>query len=277
MADRVSAGNTNINELLARALQDGDLRHIRTLIDAGADVRARRPCGFPIMRYASSEEVIALLVQNGADLNLKYADGTTWLHTAALNDLEQVRILLRHGANPDSRGRRDKTPLFCALLTRRTDIVETLISAGARVNLHTQDGSTPLHQAILGGCYESAVVLLRHNADVNAREEKGNTPLHLAVNMHGVWENDTTGLLLEYGADIHAATFQRGLQPIHCAAFHGHDVLILRLVEAGADINAESGIGRPLGIAARRGHTRLVRVLRDLGAVERPGGDGFNS
>src|SRR5262249_15411433 len=94
------------------------------------------------------KEIVALLLDAGAPVNAKDAQGYTALHTAAF------------------RG--------------RAEIAKLLIDRGADVNGTASDGFTPLHQAAWRGNCAVARLLLAAGADVNARDDKGRTPLSWA-------------------------------------------------------------------------------------------------
>src|SRR6218665_2188995 len=66
----------------------------------------------------------------------------------------------------DSEG---QTVLGLTLWTKRHDIAELLISAGANVNDIDRDGHTLLHQAILRHDVDSSLFLLQHQSDFTAR------------------------------------------------------------------------------------------------------------
>ncbi|BET33542.1 MULTISPECIES: ankyrin repeat domain-containing protein [Wolbachia] len=72
--------------------------------------------------------------------------------------------------------------------------------------------------------------------------------------------------LIEAGADINAKD-KNERTPLHAAAEHSSTKAVKVLIEAGADINAKDKNERtPLHIAAVKGYTEIVKVLIDLGA-----------
>jgi ankyrin repeat protein len=176
----------SLRESLAEGIRNGDVNRVRELIEAGADVNAKKPSGFPIMEYATDECMLRLLIDNGADLNSRWRDGSTWLHSASLGDFHEAEMLLRHGADPNARDDDDETPLFAAEHARRADIAELLVSHGANVDAQNNDGWTALHGAVVGGSYEVAKVLLRFGANVELCDKEGDTPLIMAANMYHV-------------------------------------------------------------------------------------------
>ncbi|XP_014245998.1 integrin-linked protein kinase [Cimex lectularius] len=72
------------------------------------------------------------------------------------------------------------SPLHWACKEGHTNIVELLISRGARINATNMGDDTPLHLAAAHGHKDIVRVLLFNKADVNFSNEHGNTPLHYA-------------------------------------------------------------------------------------------------
>ena len=91
------------------------------------------------------------------------------------------------------------TPLDDACLKGQRELVDLLLTRGAKVDLRNRAGATPLHDAALGGDAGVVKMLLDHGADVNARDtETGATPLYNAAS----WgRQEVLELLLSRGAD----------------------------------------------------------------------------
>jgi len=88
------------------------------------------------------EEVIALLIEHGADINSRdTSDQTPLLRTILIfvNDrrnkdqqLEHIRFLLKMGADPDLMSDEDNAlPLYTVARNRRYDVVQVLLEGGA--------------------------------------------------------------------------------------------------------------------------------------------------
>jgi hypothetical protein len=123
----------------------GDRTIMKLLIDAGAEVNAESALGTPLTQAAWASQVAAtrLLVERGAQVNqMSHMDGYTPLHWAAStenSDAKLTKLLLKNGANPNADGAEHidafvgipQTPLMLARRRGDTDILKTLLGAGA--------------------------------------------------------------------------------------------------------------------------------------------------
>lgn len=145
------------------------------------------------------------------------------------------------GANIEQRGQYEVledrsihcvTPLWCAAVSGKLDVVKCLIRLGANINALSDTGSTPVRSACFmthieivqylvengadirkpnfngGTCLINSVqsaqlctYLISKGADVNARDIQDKTALHYAIQEHRL---ETSQLLLESGADVFA-------------------------------------------------------------------------
>jgi ankyrin repeat protein len=151
------------------------------------------------------EEVRTLLKQ-GADVSAAQGDGMTALHWAAQRgDLELASMLMYAGANISAVTRIGQyTPLHLAAGSATGAVVDTLIKGGANVNAKTTNtGATPLHLAASSGSAAAIKALIDAGADVNAKEsEWGQTPLIFAASQNRV---EAIKVLLERKADPNIA------------------------------------------------------------------------
>jgi hypothetical protein len=113
-----------------------------------------------------------LLRNNGADVNVRYRDGTTPLHaTAWYGDFEMVRVLLNYKADVNAQGNGGWTPIHNAshglgiedsgipnVYQSLPDVTRLLLEHGADVNARLSDGRTPLHVTMMYNTVEGAQV-----------------------------------------------------------------------------------------------------------------------
>lgn len=148
--------------------------------------------------------------------------GDTSLHLAAAAlRLDEARLLLRAGADPNARNRRRATPLHYACDLRpnsavagsrglQAGLIRLLAEHGADLERVDRGGATPLHRAVRARSPEAVGQLLALGAKPDCRlGKRGSSPLHLAAQSTGA--GGTAGamdeqleiirLLLLHGAD----------------------------------------------------------------------------
>ena len=92
-----------------------------------------------------------------------------------------VLILLEHGADPNIRDDHGKTPLMRAASKGQTNIIQGLLARGADINAVDQDGMTSLMFAVMDGKVDVVKLLVVRGANVNVKTEVGGlTALSLA-------------------------------------------------------------------------------------------------
>jgi ankyrin repeat protein len=106
--------------------------------------------------------------------------------------------------------------------------------------------------------------LLKRGADPAATDDRGMTPLHIAA-----WEGyaQHVRLLLSHGSPVEAKD-QHGYRALHEAAFTGRLEVVNILVEAGADVNANAGGWTPALCARMKGHDVVAKYLAARGGRE---------
>ena len=140
-------------------------------------------------------------------------------------DVRLVRLLLWHGANPNSLDGEMQTPLHIAIMGGLHEVAQLLCEANADLSLGCKAfgmGNTALHQATILRDLATIRMLAAHGADVDAPGRDGWTPLGLAVRSNAV---DAAKLLLEAKASPHAAS-GNGKTPIEVASINGKAGLV---------------------------------------------------
>jgi len=107
-----STGNTPLNLSVTGYYGDITVRAVKFLIDKGADVDFKDAEGTAPLHNFKLKEVGDLLIKNGANLNAKTNKGQTPLHTAALlSHFKQAEFLVSNGANVNAIDYSGQTPL----------------------------------------------------------------------------------------------------------------------------------------------------------------------
>lgn len=180
---------------------------VRMLIENGADVNSDNEHSTKPLHLAivgGDDDTVNILIENGAVVNISAEDRILLspLLLAVRHFRESiVYVLLEGGADVDLKDFYGMAPLHYAAEDRLHRIMNPLIENGANINSKDMLGKTPLHAAIMwkpkGALEEILRTLLKNTADINSSDDGFNTPLHAAA------ENgylDIARLLLEFGA-----------------------------------------------------------------------------
>ena len=187
---------------LIEAAYNGHVEIVKLLIDHGADVNLKGEAWYGPLHAAAMGghvEVVKLLLDNGADVNIFHQDKP--LHFAAKNGhIEVAQILLAHGASINAKGTDEYSPLGTAVSNLQVEMVKYLLSRGADVNAGAIYGCMPLYTAVSERNVELARLLLEHGANADFKCN-GRTAL-----IASVFNDDAemTEMLLSFGADVNA-------------------------------------------------------------------------
>lgn len=178
--------------------------------------------------------VLEELGRSTADLDACDATGRSPLSWAAQRgEIEAVKVLLEHGANPNN-----------------SDITNM----------------TPLHYAAQAQDPMCLQVLLENCAMIT-QQSRGWNALHYICSFH----DDTTyiKLLLDYGADVNMRTYV-GKTALSLAVIHNHVKSAAFLISKGADLDVLDNEGQsPLALSIKFGHFESLKLLLRSGATHK--------
>jgi len=222
---------------------------VRAVIEKGADVNARDNYGVtPLMLHTwagGSSEIRDLLLSNGA-LRSDIEQNENLIKAIKAGDSAKVSAALKAGASAStlSSPENEQTVLMLAVEENRIDIVRLLTKNGADLDATRGKGETALTLATLRNYTEIAQILIHSGANVNIKPS-------------GHYSN-SAGFITSHGFLNWTALMN--------ASSHGNAILVSDLLEAGADANREDVDGlTALNIAAKNGHTQVMKILRSKG------------
>jgi len=251
---------STLEDQLHLAILENDEALVQQLIDNGANVNALDPNGITPLCLALAEpgsnDVITVLLENGADKNLL-------------------------SANPDDFTQQINALHFAIYKGKSKPIIEELCIGSAVLNqvqpLVPYDSVTPLGLAAIRGDASIIQLLIGAGADpdvvntLNAEFE--GIPLHFTTFYH--YDIDLTDYLAKESANDIPGKFMgyENVTPILIAAFMGRSDLVEELADNGENINAMTLDGATAEIlAAFNNHdltSQLVIEMRNYTTAER--------
>ena len=306
----IEAGRAKTRELLAKrggkngggaggglhaAVRRQDLAAVKAALDDKGNPNAPdQQVGMTPLAWAAAVgnvEISKLLIERGANVNGKNADGATPLHVASfLGRAGVVELLLAKKGDPNARNTKGETPLFSAqvpaslvpviagLLQMEVDqkaveqgrpkVIELLEQGGAKT---TGTGGVKLIAAIRKQDVAAVKQALADKGDPNGQDpESGTTALGWAALVGNV---EIARMLLAAGADANGKT-RDGSGPLSAAAFLGRADVCELLLNSGSDPKLKNNEGEdPLSATAvEAGATQfvagLLKVQIDIGKVQ---------
>lgn len=275
--------DTGLDRLVRESAQ-GNIDSVREIITKYPDKVDQKSSGKTALQVASHQghkEIILLLLEAGANLELQDEDGDTALHYSAFGNQPSVmELLLTKGANINALNKGGCNTLHVAVNKQYVKCVRVLLEPPGRVNIRVsqQDayGDTALHDAIGKENRQIIDLLINYpGVDFTLRNNRGFNVLHHAA-LKG--NNFATERILQKCRHIVDIKKDDGFSALHLAALNGHREVantLLTVGQAQLDIR-NNRLQTPLLLAVSQGHMSLIELLVSKGAdinVEDEDGD----
>ena len=249
---------------------EGKLKKVKYLVRLGADVNAKM-YGRSVLSMVKEKELgddwVEFLINKGAnewvipkEEGLELAKGF-WNYEVDLKSLEEIKELLKKGADLEARNKYGDTALILAARDGHLEVVKYLAELGADVNAKVSYGGTALMKAAIGEHLDVVKYLAECGADLDVKDEDGRTALMREAN----WgQLDVVKCLVECGADLDIQD-KNGQTALMMAAIWGRLDVVKCLAEHGADLEAKDKDGRTaLDIARECEKADCVKFLEEL-------------
>ena len=245
---------------------------VSLLLDSGANPNVKTEEGKTALDFAGDYgffRIAQLLINRGADISCATTFRSVLEEGKHRLDVDAERPLGRPGqllvAVPST------LPNLSKLSFQGDDeAIRTLLisnpesSAACDVEEGTEDGRTPFLLASLKGHHATMGLLLSYGANIDATTKKGWTALMLAARQNDL---ESVRLLLSHCADANHLSPDRWTALAE-ATSRGHIAVMELLLKAGADTESKSQHDwTPLMHAAFRGDVGSVNLLLEYGAV----------
>ncbi|KAI3911495.1 hypothetical protein MKW98_010382 [Papaver atlanticum] len=207
----------------------GHLNTVEYLLEKGAnpdgsndpDSTTNTPLHYPVL--GGDREIQTMLLSKGICINVATRSGTALSYAALLCQIDAVKVLLDHHADPNVVLFGVVTPLTSTIAINSLPIMDLLLKAGAYPNAKSS-GFAPLIYAVIYGATEFIVRLLEAGADPNVTNNDGMTAVEMAArdgkseiveilfpvtSCIPTYPNWTIGALMEH---VHSEAAQKKLQ-----------------------------------------------------------------
>eukprot|EP00941_MAST-03F_sp_MAST-3F-sp1_P002818 g2818.t1 len=300
--DNNFGGSADGHTALMQAIRsERDAKSLRNMANVGY-INVQDDHGATALMFAATKgtkDTVELLVQKGANADLRYKDGRTALIIAAQKGYVEVAKLLLNSGDAsirlkDSSG---KTALHWAASQGHSEVVRFLVSKDVNLveikddqrrtahdiavarghmecakiiasaaNIAKDLKERQSHQLILAikeGRTNDAMNFIQEGADINARSTESHTALHCAI----LAGNEALALVLIHKKDIICnAKDAHGATALLFASTRGKPEIVDALLrkEANCELAYEDG-RTPLISACQQGYVTIVQMLVDLG------------
>jgi len=132
--------------------RSGTVDEMKLLVQKNKDtINAVSPSGFtPLILacYRGNNAVADYLAHNVKDVNHNSSNGTALAAAVIKGNLDVVKILLQHKANPNIADAQGVTPLVYAAQFQKTEVVKLLLHYKANPLVIDKEGKTPYDYAL---------------------------------------------------------------------------------------------------------------------------------
>ena len=263
------------NTPLHHAMRSTDAAVAALLLDAGADKEAVNKESYTPLALAcqaANWRVARYMLERKAKVEPELAEPVLIAASGAEDDEIGVRLLHKHKAKIDVRGRKQRTALMVAAQAGLMEVVSVLLELGAQINAQDETGLSAYMLAAQSGELE-VLKKLQESAKLNRSlaDQQGKTALDYALS-NGRWAAvaciDPLYPLPEHISHTQDSPGQdSGLQQLHQALSAGDFGLVERLQQAGIQPSAQEMADLTFTFCQTDSRAALEWLLRNGGQL----------
>jgi len=251
---------------LTLAIKKGNPEIINTIVQRAKGSLRNEAGETPVvlaMQYYDAMDFIQVLIQRGADLNMLSSGITPLTKAIEMNKLHIVALLLKNGADPNIRNTDGTIPITVAIENNREAMVGMLLQYSSKpgddANWKNKLGEPVLVMAARKGQNAVVKTLLSFGAFPNNTDYMDDTALIIAS------QQGNTGLvqlLVENGADVNHLNIL-GVTPVLAAVESGQYAAANYLAANGANLETRSYAGlAPRDLYSFSGNTNATSTQK---------------
>lgn len=265
-------------EKLFDACQRSDLEMVKKLLKKSffskpIDINIKDKSGKTLLIIATinkSKEIVELLLEKGADINIKENEenySALWFVLNSNIDFDFASFLIKNGANINSTDESKNTLLIDAINIKSMDVVNFLLENQADVNLKNEDGYSPILIASFNKDKKLLELLISKGGNINIKENRDNKTA-LWITLENKRDYEFAKYLISIGADINSVDNYNRTLLIDAVENKRLD-LIKFLIENGADLNIKDKFGMTAyNWASSYGYSEICELLKNKGALK---------
>ncbi|MFP3016488.1 MAG: ankyrin repeat domain-containing protein [Wolbachia sp.] len=265
IAQMIEQRQSDLDEELLTAVQDGDLDKVKSLVSQNANVNTTDMYSWTPLHWAAFKdrlEIAKFLIEKNADIDAedKGPYGKKPIHVAAENNSKDIiELFLSKGVGINDTDKQGYTPLHYAAWRGRLEVAKFLIEEYANSIFKYNNGSTLPCDAPLSNHFHIIKCSIGEKNILEIRDNSGRVPLHCAASNGKL---DVVKYFIdEEKVDVNIK--DNGYwTPLHWASWGGHLDIAKYLVDKRANINAkDKGSKIPLNVAIDQKHNDVVKYL----------------
>lgn len=284
---------------IGKAIENHNYDAVKNYLDAGISPNSRLRTGLHLLYKAASwkaYDITTLLLEYGADVNIKYDEYTALAAAALQGDDANVCRLLRVGTDVHGKNTIHTICEYCNVSTVRLAVEQYGANLRARSTLQpsmsaihhaaqnpdaevlayvvqvapealndkTSDNRSALWLAVENTLLRNVGILLDEGIDLSCRDSRNETVLYRYLYMIG--KTEVPMFLLQRGITLNGESSYDRKTELHHAVSNNCEQLAAALITRGLSANAADDRGRtPLHLAVLNGELSMARVLVEQG------------
>ena len=214
--------------------------------------------------FPNSKRLTRQLCENSSYINASNYEKMTPLHVAVVTrNIENADVILRYGGNVNqTEGKNGNTALHLACINNDVDCIRMLLKHNADLAVRNNEGLTPIMFAVKYHVLTVADFLIENGADLTAKDSVSNSLLHQSVITNSPHISE---ILVQKNPKWLRAINKEGETPLILAVKLKHAFLVSMFLEHGANGSWKNSYGiSAYSLANKMGDQKLLDCFQKI-------------